>query len=484
MIVSSLISCDYSYKLSLSLGGANLTEADDTTSKQPQKNRIRRHRRTHSAGSDSLKNLSSGSSASDSRPPMSLNQASTLPLSVTRQHKAPKRPGSADSMRFEIHSPVNEPAGHDDDTIIRYAKDVVEGIGEMMSQHEDIEVEHKPSEDNLPPLGKDKGGNDKSSKGESSSTKSGIWSHLGLRLGKGSSKQFSSKGSSKTKEKDTEKMANKSNDSIETNSSDNTHVFSKQLPEPGDSFFNPEIAQTQLLHKTDEASVNTVRNLSGQLSRIPSLNSSVGRSDSFASTASTTFSGVGGESSPYSTMSLDSLLIDSMDNLIHLPFGSLSSQGTTLQRGPFHTPIIPPGHGYLHTSSSDEDGRSYAGSGGNRTLKRGIAVEKGAKTLPHLFRPLNAAVHHRANSSCDSDQFQLQSDIHGPSSSYSDVTIPLHRTESISVSDMDKELTDHEDVQDRIQTLQKQLGKVRRSSTGSIIICNNSGSSMEDIKAA
>ena len=422
--------------------------------------------------------MSSGSSASDSRPPIPLNQSSTLPLSVTRQHKAPKRPGSADSMRFEVHSPVNEPTSHDDNSIIQYAKDVVEGIGEMMSQHENIEVEQKPSEDNLPPVGKDKGGNDKSSKGESSSTKSGIWSHLGLRLGKGSSKQFSGKGSSKAKEKDTEKMVNKGNESIEPNSSDSTHVFSKQLTEPSDSFlYTPDVAQTQLLHKSDEANVNTVGNLSSHLSRMPSLNSSVGRSDSFASTASTTFSGVGGESSPYSTMSLDSLLIDSMDNLIHLPFGSLSSQGT-LQRGPFHTPIIPPS--YLHTSSSDEDGRSYAGSGGNRTLKRGNAVEKGAKTLPHLFRPLNTAIHHRTNSSCDSDQFQ----VHGPSSSYSDVTIPLHRTESISISDMDKELTDHEDVQDRIQTLQKQLGKVRRSSTGSIIICNNSGSSMEDIKAA
>ena len=371
---------------------------------------------------------------------------------MTRQHKAPKRPGSADSMRFEVHSPVNEPASHDDNSIIQYAKDVVEGIGEMMSQHENIEVEQKPSEDNLPPVGKDKGGNDKSSKGESSSTKSGIWSHLGLRLGKGSSKQFSGKGSSKAKEKDTEKMVNKGNESIEPNSSDSTHVFSKQLTEPSDSFlYTPDVAQTQLLHKSDEANVNTVGNLSSHLSRMPSLNSSVGRSDS--------------------------LLIDSMDNLIHLPFGSLSSQGT-LQRGPFHTPIIPPS--YLHTSSSDEDGRSYAGSGGNRTLKRGNAVEKGAKTLPHLFRPLNTAIHHRTNSSCDSDQFQ----VHGPSSSYSDVTIPLHRTESISISDMDKELTDHEDVQDRIQTLQKQLGKVRRSSTGSIIICNNSGSSMEDIKAA
>ena len=49
---------------------------------------------------------------------------------------------------------------------------------------------------------------------------------------------------------------------------------------------------------------------------------------------------------------------------------------------------------------------------------------------------------------------------------------------------MDKELTDHEGVQERIESLQKQLGKVRRSSTGSVTICNNSGSSLEDIKTA
>ena len=466
----------FCHKFSL-IGGMALT--DDASPKIPQKNRIKRHRRTASTGSENLKNfLSSGSSASDSRPPPS--HSSTLPHSVARQHRQPKRPGSADSM---VYSPVTvgpETGGTEtgtaetpgrlaenesSDLIGRYAKDMQEEIGEMINKHntnnggnfcekeEDLAQQRTPQV--LPPTlqqpatasngggggGKEKVTDKVTGKGESSSqsSKFGLWSQLTRQFG------------SKTSTKDKMKGINKNSETTTTpNATTGIMVTEPSLP---------NIIGEQQSTKTAQQRAVTEDELSATLSRIPSLTSSVGRSDSFAST-STSFSGLGGESSPYSTPSLDSLYIDSFDNMLHLPI---------YRRGPV-TPIV--GH---HTSSSDEEGRPYNAS---RTLKRSTLVEKGSKTLPHYFQPVplgaGGAIHHRTTSSCDSDQLLGHMTYH--------TGIPLQRSESISISDMDKDLTDHEGMQEKIQSLTKQLGKVRRSSTGSITICTHSGSSMEDIK--
>ena len=450
-------------------GGMALT--DDASPKIPQKNRIKRHRRTASTGSDNLKNfLSSGSSASDSRPPPS--HSSTLPHSVARQHRPPKRPGSADSM---VYSPGVETSGAEtvtegkgrmgetnNDLIGRYAKDMQEEIGEMINKHNNNGGGATENEEEklkrTPPLasstvqqpaatsggggGKEKVGDKVSSKGEGQSSKPRIWTHLTRQFGGGrTSTKEKVKGINKNQESSAPSTIPITDPSTTTNN--NNDGRDKQ---PG-----AKTLHQQKLLPEDE--------LSATLSRIPSLTSSVGRSDSFASTC-TSFSGLGGESSPYSTPSLDSLYIDSFDNMLHLPI---------YKRGPAYTPVVS-----HHTSSSDEETRPYNYA---RTLKRSTLVEKGSKTLPHHFQPVplgGIGIHHRTTSSCDSDQLTSHMTYH--------TSIPLQRSESISISDMDKDLTDHEGMQEKIQSLTKQLGKVRRSSTGSITICTHSGSSMEDIK--
>ena len=431
---------------------------DDTSPKQPQKNRVRRHRRTASAGSDSLKNfLSSGSSASDTHRP---NQSSTLPLSVTRQHNkastAAIRPGSADSTRFEAHSPPpgadtagefpptqsNEPRR---DMISQYAKDVQESIEEMISLTE---------QEMTTPIALPTSVSAPSTAAPTITTPAKTKAGLG-----GVPPSSSTKPSS-------------------------THWFLPRFPGKlyGSKSAGKDKAGKMADSNGDSNKHEDILDGTGQLSRIPSLVSSVGRSDSFASTASTTFSGLGGESSPYSTLSLDSLLIDSLDNMLQHNSYSLDKHHHIRSTGTVFTPIIQPTT-YLHTSSSDEESR-YSYSSGNRTLKRSTLSDKSSQgggtatgaggRYSNFFQPVSGGtIHHHTNSSCDSDQLVLAS-----------TSYPLHRNESISISDMDKELTDHEGVQERIESLQKQLGKVRRSSTGSVTICNNSGSSLEDIKTA
>ena len=169
----------------------------------------------------------------------------------------------------------------------------------------------------------------------------------------------------------------------------------------------------------------------GQLSRIPSLVNLVGRSDSFASTASTTFSGLGGESSPYSTLSLDSLLIDSLDNMLQHNSYSLDKHHHIRSTGTVFTPIIQPTT-YLHTSSSDEESCYSYSSRGNCTLKRSTLSDKSSQgggtatgaggRYSNFFQPVSGGtIHHHTNSSCDSDQLVLAS-----------TSYPLHRNESIS----------------------------------------------------
>jgi hypothetical protein len=314
--------------------------------------------------------------------------------------------------------PPNETSN---DVIGQYAKDVQEEIGEMISQTErEMTTPTVP----LAVATATTTTKDKITKPVKDSNKTNL--SLISRLGKGPAKVFVNKWTHKDKDKTIESTETKTKSS-------SSQVVNDEPPPPPVSKAN-----------------HTQGDVASQIARNPSMASSVGRSDSFASTVSTTFSGVGGESSPYSTLSLDSLLIDSFD-MLQYPY----------QRMAAFTPIV--NQSYLPTSSSDEESRSY--SSRRATLKRGPQVEKSSRAY------LTQAIHHRANSSCDSDQLL---------SSY----IPLHRTESISISDMDKELTDTDEVQDKIDSLQRQLGKVRRSSTGSITICNNSGSSLEDIKSA
>ena len=445
-------------------GTTTLTETDKSSSKVHQKSKIRRHRRTASAGSDSLKSfLSSGSSNSDSRPTKEFNQSSTLPLSVSRQQLQLnfKRPGSVDSMCYELNSPVTvSTTGKTDVNMIgEYAQNIQEQIGQLINKHDNTEEPTVDSKDmKVPgnvgggqkssPMKGEKGTVEKSSKGEGLSSKL-----KGLRLGwKG--------GGSKTSTVDKEKAVNKSSDSNETNSSDGILNESK-LNNPTTYLQDPVSSQ-----KSDEAISST--NSSAQVSRMTSMSSSMGRSDSFASTVSTTFSGVGGESSPYSTLSLDSFpIVDSMEF-----FHKQETSSKMFPRSSFFTPINQ--HKYA-TSSSDEDNCSY---GGSRTLKR---TSGGIKDGPmQVFQP-SLPHHHRTTSSCDSDQ--LITDTSGaPRHDFMGSSVPLHHNESISISDMDKEQTDQEDVSERIHRLEIQFGKVRRSSTGSITIFNHSGSSMEDIK--
>ena len=423
----------------LSISGANFTTETNVVSSKHSKGRIKRHRRTASEGSDSLKSLmSSGSSASDSKPTKSFNQASTLP----RQQAPPKdlkRPGSVDSMCFESYSPINTPTPAENmpqvkgDVVGHYAQKFCEQIGEMIHQHDKVD-ESKPTKlENTVPV-----------KIERSSVEKG--SGKGERF---KFKNFRNVFGSKVSEKDKGGNSAKSSD---TNSSDEVSRISKSTPQL-------LIGLTHDLNKSDETSSST--GSSNQVSRMASFASTVDRSNSFASTVSTTYSELGGESSPYSNVSLDSFSItDSMDNLMML-------QDKTFHRGPFFTPI----NHTNYTSSSDDESR-YA----NQTLKRTPASYYKDVPLP-LFPSLT---HHHTTSSCDSDQLLADT----LKTEFTSGKIPVHRDESISISDMDKELTDQEDVQDRIHRLEKKFGKVRRSSTGSITICNHSGSSMEDIKNA
>ena len=222
------------------------------------------------------------------------------------------------------------------------------------------------------------------------------------------------------------------------------------------------------LERNDDTSLGEPNvSSAAQVSRMPSMASSVGRSDSFVST-STSFSGR--ESSPYSTVSNDSLLIaDSIDNLQHLSF---------TQQSPFNVfntnRFTPIPHPHYLTSSSDEDNRSYP----RVTLRP--STSSVSTTSSQLFQPLASAHHrhHRANSSCDSDQLQSHSELQLAAAQYG-IGLP---GDGPCISDIEQCSTD-DDLHDKIRHLAKKLGRVRRSSTGSITIFNNSGGSMEDIKA-
>ena len=331
-------------------------------------------------------------------------------------------------MCYEVHSSVDTPTPTEKqevgDVVGHYAQKFSEQIGEMIHQHDqsdEIEPTKLESSNSVKP---EKISGEKC--GRSDRLFKGIRNVLGGRQSGGN------KGLVTEKEKSCSKSSESAN-------------------------YGPFVSET---NRSDEASSST--GSSNQVSRMASFASTVDRSDSFASTISTTFSGLGGESSP-SNISVDSFRInDSMDNLMLWPEKSFQRTCNS-----FFTPINHP----IYTSSSDDESR-YAANGGNRTLKRAIQKD----TPLSSYQPSTS--HHRTTSSCDSDQ--LLSELRNPGG----LRVPLHRDESISISDMDKELTDQEEVQERVQRLKKRFENVRRSSTGSITICNHSGSSLEDIKAA
>ena len=434
------------YKLIVLIGflGANFTGETNVMPSKQTKARIRRHRRTASEGSDSLKSLmSSESSASDSKPTRPLNQSSTLPRQLLAHQKDVERPESVDSMYYESYSPINTPTPAENnppvkgDVVGHYAQKFSKQIGEMIHQHDTVD-EAKPTklESSVPiKVERSSGGG----KGERISAKIKNFRHV-----------FGSKGNVLEKDK-----GSSSSRTSDTTSSETSTIGSKTTPQLLMSMaVDPS--------KFDETSSST--GSSNQVSRMTSFASTMGRSNSNASSVSTTYSELGGESSPYSTLSLDSFSItDSVDNLMTLD--------KTFHRGPFFAPISHQNY----TSSSDDESRY--GARGNRTLKRTSASYYKDFSMPFFLG------HHRMTSSCDSDQLLANMTI--KSDGRSGIKIPIHRDESISISDMDKELTDQEDVRDRVHRLEKKFGKERRSSTGSVtILCNNSGSSMEDIKNA
>ncbi len=418
--------------------GANFTtETNISTLKHP-KSKKKGHRRTASEGSDSLISLmSSGSSASDSKSTRPFNQASTLPRQLA-QPKDLKRPGSVDSMCFEGYSPINTPTPAENiphvkgDVVGHFAHSFSKQIDKMTHEHDDKVEETKPTKlESSLPVKVEKSSVEKIGKGERFKFKN--IRHV-----------FGSKGN--VTEKDKGNNNNNSTKGSDSTISDDVSRVSKSTPQLLTTF-------THDPNKSDETSSST--GSSNQVSRMTSFASTVDRSNSFASTVSN-YSELGGESSPYSNLSFDSFSItDSMDNLMML-------QDT--HRGPFFTPINHPNY----TSSSDDESR-YT----NQTLKRTPATYY--KDLPLPIFP--SLAHHHTTSSCDSDQLLADTIKSGGN-------IPVHRDESISISDMDKELTDHEGNGDKIRRLEKKFGKERRSSTGSVTICNHSGSSMEDIKNA
>lgn len=407
----------------------------------------RRHRRTASEGSDSLKSLiSSGSSASDSKPSKPFH-STTLP----RQQHQPKnvpRPGSVDSFSYSpIDTPTPAESTAQPDVVGQFAQTISDKVGEMIHQHDTAIEDSKPTkiESSSIPVKIEKGGSV-----EKGGNKTDRFSKI--------RKVFGNKGNIPDKDKGG------------ANSKSSDIVSGEELPQKASKSTPQQLRVNDEPNKSDEMSSSTSG--SNQVSRVESFASTVDRSNSFASTVSTTYSELGGESSPYSTYSLDSFSItDSIDNMLML-------QDKSFQRGPFFTPI---NQHQNYTSSSDDESRyNNGGSSGNRTLKRNTALYH-HKDFPMPLFPSSIS-HHRTTSSCDSDQLLAANTV--IKSGETREKIPVHRNESISISDMDKEFTDQEDVQDRIHRLEKRLDKVRRSSTGSITIWNHSGSSMEDIKNA
>lgn len=434
--------------------------------------KFRRHRRTASTGSNNLPNSFSSDPAQslDTATPAAAPSSSTLPLSVAKQQiqKALMRPGSADSTRYEAHTPPgpHPPAPQSkppsDRMIGLYAKGVAENI-EMLTIQSNEECSGGKEKGGGGASGGGGGGGEKGWKGETS-TKFRLLPRFNFR---GQAKQANGAKPS-SKEKPATKANNKSTDS---NSSDGVSSESKSSNQSDLAHFPLEEASLQLSGKPAVGDIPTSGASAAQVSRMPSMASSVDRSDSFASTASTTFSGVGGESSPYSTLSSDSFLIqDSIGNLQQLPF--TPSYDILSNRGPFFTPIAHPSY---PTSSSDEENRSYP-------QRQRTSTAAAAGQTSHLFQPLSLPSHHHAHSSCDSDQLQSHSELQiSPGASYAGGEVPLCHTESICLSDMERYTTDQEEMQEKIDNLEKKMGKVRRSSTGSITIFN-SGSSMEDIR--
>ena len=341
------------------------------------------------------------------------------------------RPVSADSTRYEAHTPPTgaTPTTSTTDRVSMYARNVAENI-DMLTTQSDEEAtrqRHGPA------------------KPEPSTSKFRF-----PRYFRSQSKQNSSARQSAAPKPPAGKATSKS---LSQQDSDNSSRDTLEGPSA---------------RRNDDTSLGEPNvSSAAQVSRMPSMASSVGRSDSFVST-STSFSGR--ESSPYSTVSNDSLLIaDSIDNLQHLSF---------TQQSPFNVfntnRFTPIPHPHYLTSSSDEDNRSYP----RVTLRP--STSSVSTTSSQLFQPLASAHHrhHRANSSCDSDQLQSHSELQLAAAQYG-IGLP---GDGPCISDIEQCSTD-DDLHDKIRHLAKKLGRVRRSSTGSITIFNNSGGSMEDIKA-
>lgn len=440
----------------MSVPHLSLAEGSSHLEHKQHRAKFRRiHRRTASTGSNFFSPDATPQQSPDAKPLTAAVAPSTapptssaVPLSAVAKQQvqlAMSRPVSADSSRYETHtSPTTTTKPHPD-RVGLYARNVAETIDKLST---------KSDEENVVSKGRDKTAgsvtNEKQSKGDLSSKFRLPWFRSGQNKGSASKNSAAAAGSG---------TGNKLSESTTTGNDPPSETSACQQSES--SGFMLESTSSQLTNKqaNDDTSSSGGGN-SAQVSRMPSMASSVGRSDSFVST-STTFSGR--ESSPYSTVSNDSLLIpDSIDSLQQLSSFNIFNANR-------FTPILYP---HYLTSSSDEDNRSYPTS--KVTLRP--STSSVSTTSSQLFQPLGT-YHHRANSSCDSDQLQSQSDLQLP---HYVGSIPPCPAEGPCISDIEQCSTD-EDLHDKIRHLTKKLGRVRRSSTGSITIFN-SGGSMEDIK--
>ena len=103
------------------------------------RSKFRRHRRTASTGSSNFANFFSDTSLETKQPAAPPTSSATLPLAVAKQQQAHmSRPVSADSTRYEAHSPPAA-AGttSTSDRVSVYARNVAENIDMLTTQSDE-----------------------------------------------------------------------------------------------------------------------------------------------------------------------------------------------------------------------------------------------------------------------------------------------------------------------------------------------------------
>lgn len=426
-----------------------------------QKLRSRGHRRTASTGSNIVVFPMESTATTSSNQPAPHSHASKPPLKPIPKY--PRRPGSAGSTRPDVRQITGiESPEHVAETAQEVTKQMTKLINESAAEDTPAIETPEGKGDSNPKLSLGQRGN---------RTGQGVPVHV----------HISQSGQpAKTKHKYSEitrsKQSSKTMDSNETASSEGTSGSSKSSghSDRANKLSAASIATSSqslsLTGETPEGESVAPKTLPRLLDKAKDLS----RTESMSSTTSSTLSifgpgctrnpsfvydGGGEESSPYSHESLE--IGDSIENLQAL--GKLG----------YNPYILPIPHKHDTTSSSEEDTvKERESRFGRRKRSLGTAIE-GSHETPHHKND-------NSNSSCDSDQLQLASGFHGNGKA-SQPAAPVHRNESISISDIERYPTDQE-VEDKAVTLQKCFRRYRYSSTGSVKICySDSNTSLEDI---